>query len=161
MRFPLSPAVPAGANRANRRGPESGPEFGPESGPESERENWSVPRLFAAFRRPFRDPLRFAFRPLAHAARWPPRRVRPACPPVLSQPASSGARSWRSPHGSRQPSRPHRDRGCYGPRDLASARLELVARGDLPSLRLGRRIVVPRHGLERLLDGDADGTHAA
>ena len=38
---------------------------------------------------------------------------------------------------------------------------ELVARGDLPSLRLGRRIVVPRHGLERLLDGDADGTHAA
>jgi excisionase family DNA binding protein len=38
---------------------------------------------------------------------------------------------------------------------------ELVARGDLPSLRLGRRIVVPRRGLERLLDGDADGTHAA
>ena len=38
---------------------------------------------------------------------------------------------------------------------------ELVARGDLPSLRLGRRIVVPRRGLERLLDGDADGSHAA
>jgi excisionase family DNA binding protein len=38
---------------------------------------------------------------------------------------------------------------------------ELVARGELPSLRLGRRIVVPRRGLERLLDGDADGTHAA
>lgn len=38
---------------------------------------------------------------------------------------------------------------------------ELVARGELPSLRLGRRIVVPRRGLERLLDGDADGSHAA
>ena len=38
---------------------------------------------------------------------------------------------------------------------------ELVARGELPSLRLGRRIVVPRRGLERLIDGDTDGTHAA
>ena len=38
---------------------------------------------------------------------------------------------------------------------------ELVARGQLPSLRLGRRIVVPRRGLERLLNGDADGSHAA
>ena len=38
---------------------------------------------------------------------------------------------------------------------------ELVARGELPSLRLGRRIVVPRRGLERLIDGDPDGTHAA
>ena len=38
---------------------------------------------------------------------------------------------------------------------------ELVARGELPSLRLGRRIVVPRRGLERLLDGGADGSHAA
>ena len=38
---------------------------------------------------------------------------------------------------------------------------ELVARGELPSLRLGRRIVVPRRALERLVDGDADGTHAA
>ncbi|MCA1844399.1 MAG: helix-turn-helix domain-containing protein [Actinobacteria bacterium] len=38
---------------------------------------------------------------------------------------------------------------------------ELVARGELPSLRLGRRIVVPRRGLERLLDGDADGSHPA
>jgi excisionase family DNA binding protein len=38
---------------------------------------------------------------------------------------------------------------------------ELVARGELPSLRLGRRIVVPRRGLERLLDGAADGSHAA
>lgn len=29
---------------------------------------------------------------------------------------------------------------------------ELVARGDLAHVRLGRRIVVPRHSLERLLD---------
>lgn len=29
---------------------------------------------------------------------------------------------------------------------------ELVARGELPSLRLGRRVVVPRKALERLLD---------
>jgi excisionase family DNA binding protein len=29
---------------------------------------------------------------------------------------------------------------------------ELVARGELPSLRLGRRIVVPRRALEALLD---------
>jgi excisionase family DNA binding protein len=28
---------------------------------------------------------------------------------------------------------------------------ELVARGELPHLRLGRRIVVPRHALESLL----------
>ncbi len=28
---------------------------------------------------------------------------------------------------------------------------ELVTRGDIPSLRLGRRIVVPRHALEVLL----------
>ena len=38
---------------------------------------------------------------------------------------------------------------------------EFVARGELPSLRLGRRIVVPRRSLERLVDGDADGSHAA
>jgi len=38
---------------------------------------------------------------------------------------------------------------------------ELVARGELASLRLGRRIVVPRRSLERLVDGDADGSHAA
>ena len=38
---------------------------------------------------------------------------------------------------------------------------ELIARGELPSLRLGRRIVVPRRSLERLVDGDADGSHAA
>lgn len=38
---------------------------------------------------------------------------------------------------------------------------ELVARGELPSLRLGRRIVVPRRGLERLLDAGADDGHAA
>ena len=29
---------------------------------------------------------------------------------------------------------------------------ELVARGELPSLRLGRRIVVPRRALEGLLE---------
>jgi excisionase family DNA binding protein len=28
----------------------------------------------------------------------------------------------------------------------------LVARGELPSLRLGRRVVVPRHALEQLID---------
>jgi excisionase family DNA binding protein len=34
---------------------------------------------------------------------------------------------------------------------------ELVARGELPSLRLGRRIVVPRRALEDLLEAaDAD-----
>ena len=34
---------------------------------------------------------------------------------------------------------------------------ELVARGELPSLRLGRRIVVPRRALEALLEaGFAD-----
>jgi excisionase family DNA binding protein len=33
---------------------------------------------------------------------------------------------------------------------------ELVARGELPHLRLGRRIVVPRHAIETLLaPGDA------
>jgi excisionase family DNA binding protein len=31
---------------------------------------------------------------------------------------------------------------------------ELVARGELPSLRLGRRIVVPRRALESLLEPD-------
>jgi excisionase family DNA binding protein len=36
-------------------------------------------------------------------------------------------------------------------RDLA---YELVARGELPSLRLGRRIVVPRRALESLLKAD-------
>jgi excisionase family DNA binding protein len=38
---------------------------------------------------------------------------------------------------------------------------ELVARRELPALRLGRRIVVPRRGLERLLDGGGDGGRAA
>lgn len=33
---------------------------------------------------------------------------------------------------------------------------ELVARGDLVHVRLGRRIVVPRHALERLLDVGAE-----
>jgi excisionase family DNA binding protein len=31
---------------------------------------------------------------------------------------------------------------------------ELVARGELPHLRLGRRLVVPKHALEALLAGD-------
>jgi len=30
---------------------------------------------------------------------------------------------------------------------------ELVARGDLPSLRLGRRVVIPRRALEALVEG--------
>lgn len=34
---------------------------------------------------------------------------------------------------------------------------ELVSRGELPSLRLGRRVVVPRASLERLLDAAAVG----
>jgi excisionase family DNA binding protein len=38
---------------------------------------------------------------------------------------------------------------------------ELVARGELPSLRLGRRIVVPRRGLERLLDTSVDDIDVA
>ncbi|MGH2651001.1 MAG: hypothetical protein ACRDHK_07300 [Actinomycetota bacterium] len=29
---------------------------------------------------------------------------------------------------------------------------ELIGRGELPSLRLGRRVVVPRKALEELLD---------
>lgn len=31
---------------------------------------------------------------------------------------------------------------------------ELVARGELPSLRLGRRVVVPRRALERFIDDE-------
>jgi excisionase family DNA binding protein len=31
---------------------------------------------------------------------------------------------------------------------------ELVARGELPSIRLGRRIVIPRIGLQKLLDSE-------
>jgi excisionase family DNA binding protein len=31
---------------------------------------------------------------------------------------------------------------------------ELVARGELPSIRLGRRIVIPRIALQKLLDSD-------
>jgi len=29
----------------------------------------------------------------------------------------------------------------------------LVAQGQIPAIRLGKRIVVPKHSLERLLDG--------
>ena len=38
---------------------------------------------------------------------------------------------------------------------------ELIARHELPSLRLGRRIVVPRRALERLVEGTADDGQAA
>ena len=31
-----------------------------------------------------------------------------------------------------------------------------VARGDIPSLKIGRRLLVPREGLRRLLAGDDD-----
>jgi excisionase family DNA binding protein len=31
---------------------------------------------------------------------------------------------------------------------------ELVKQGKIPSLRFGRRIVVPRHRLEEILEGD-------
>lgn len=37
---------------------------------------------------------------------------------------------------------------------------QLVGRKELPALRLGRRIVVPRGALERLLNGE-DGGRAA
>lgn len=30
---------------------------------------------------------------------------------------------------------------------------DLVRRGEIPSLRLGRRLVVPMHGLRRMLEG--------
>ncbi|HLN17141.1 MAG TPA: helix-turn-helix domain-containing protein [Acidimicrobiales bacterium] len=35
---------------------------------------------------------------------------------------------------------------------------ELVHQGELPSLRLGRRIVVPRAALERMVGVEADST---
>ena len=35
---------------------------------------------------------------------------------------------------------------------------ELVGRGDLPSIRLGRRIVVPRRAIEEMLDAAVDLT---
>lgn len=38
---------------------------------------------------------------------------------------------------------------------------ELIARHELPSLRLGRRIVVPRCAIERLVEGGADDGRAA
>lgn len=38
---------------------------------------------------------------------------------------------------------------------------ELVARHELPAVRLGRRIVVPRRALEQLINGEGDGDHAA
>jgi excisionase family DNA binding protein len=33
---------------------------------------------------------------------------------------------------------------------------ELVARGDLPSLRFGRRVVIPRIAIERILNDSVD-----
>lgn len=38
---------------------------------------------------------------------------------------------------------------------------ELVSRGDLAHVRLGRRIVVPRHTVERLLDVGAERPEAS
>ena len=38
---------------------------------------------------------------------------------------------------------------------------EMVARGDLPSVRLGRRVLVPRRALERLVEGERDDGQAA
>jgi excisionase family DNA binding protein len=35
---------------------------------------------------------------------------------------------------------------------------EMARRGDLPALRLGRRLVVPRAALERMLRGEHDAT---
>jgi excisionase family DNA binding protein len=37
---------------------------------------------------------------------------------------------------------------------------ELVARGELPCLRFGRRVVVPRKALERLVDAAEHGTRS-
>jgi len=36
-----------------------------------------------------------------------------------------------------------------------NATYEAIARGEIPVLRFGRRLVVPRKALERLLNGDA------
>jgi len=36
-----------------------------------------------------------------------------------------------------------------------NATYEAIARGEIPVLRFGRRIVVPRKALERLLNGEA------
>lgn len=34
---------------------------------------------------------------------------------------------------------------------------QAAARGEIPTIRIGRRLLVPRHRLERLLDGDREG----
>ena len=36
---------------------------------------------------------------------------------------------------------------------------ELVALGEIPSIRLGRRVLVPRRGLYRLVEEPAEGPH--
>ena len=38
---------------------------------------------------------------------------------------------------------------------------QLVARGDIPALRLGRRLVVPRKAIEAMLDEGVDGAWTA
>jgi excisionase family DNA binding protein len=38
-----------------------------------------------------------------------------------------------------------------------SAAYQAVARGELPSLRIGRRLLVPRSALDRLLTGESVG----
>ena len=38
---------------------------------------------------------------------------------------------------------------------------ELVARRELPALRLGRRVVIPRRALERLVNGEGDDGQVA
>ena len=112
--------------------------------------------------------MRFAFRPPAHDAvvGWPDvaesRRVGSLCAPVVHQGTPPGARLFEvTPMQNEK-------RLVLTVTEAATAlgisrthAYELVARGELPSLRLGRRIVVPRRGLERLLDGDADGSNAA
>jgi excisionase family DNA binding protein len=62
----------------------------------------------------------------------------------------------KPPQAGRQPGEP--DRLALSIEEASSALgisrslgYELVARGELPAIRLGRRIVVPRAALERLL----------
>jgi excisionase family DNA binding protein len=57
-----------------------------------------------------------------------------------------------------EPTRPEQDRLVWtvevAARLLGISRAhayELVARGELPNLRLGRRVVVPKHAIETLL----------
>jgi len=36
---------------------------------------------------------------------------------------------------------------------------EAIRLGQIPSLRFGRRVVIPKAALQRLLDGEQEGTH--